>query len=286
MFGTTDPLDDHLELVRIVSGADVAAPAEWRALHGRLGDFLALDSLDQHPLRDQLAAAIVGGTDAAIPVMRTLALAEVANQAQVQMITTGVRNAVHRRMLEVYDGAAAYAQIAEKFNSAAKRFVDAANTADVEADAASMVEQPDKIRRSWHDAEGFGNELSRLVDPLAAAAALAGVDGADSDAVRIPLCANVDGHHCRKLWTAWLSRDGRCNRWSALHQLGVEVRAADLDGGIESYREPKAMEVRVEPILNADGRVVGSRRVPFDPEDGDVPQPIDPRRRQGRVTTV
>ena len=287
MLGTTDPLDDHLELVRIVSGADVAAPPEWRALAGRLGDFLALDNFDQHPLRDQLAAAIVGGTDAAIPVMRSLALAEVANQAQVQMITTGVRNAVHQRMREVYDAPAAYAQIAEKFNTAAKRFVDAASTVDVETDAASMLEQPDKIRRSWLDAEGFGNQLSKLIDPLAAAASLAGVPDTDSDTTRLPLCVDVDGHHRRKLWTAWSQSGGRCGRWSALHQLGVEIRAANIDGGLEAYRLPAAMETREETIRNSDGQAVGIRRVPFDPEDNpSALPPIDPRKPQKRVMIV
>ena len=69
------------------------------------------------------------------------------------------------------------------------------------------------------------NQLSRLIDPLAAAAALAGVDGTDSDTTRLPLCVNVEGHHRRQLWTAWVRRDGRCNRWSALHQLGATIRA-------------------------------------------------------------
>ena len=271
-----NPLADHLNRVETVEAAGVPAPEAWRALHGRLQDFLRL--ADQTPARDAVTAAVTNGAPD-VPMLRCLALAEVANHGQVEAVHRHVSNTVLRHLLEAYDAPAAYAQLAAKFDAASKRFVTAAGLADPEADAASMLEQPDKVRRSWLDSEGFGNELSRLVDPLAAVAALAGVSDTDQDTIRIPLCVNVDGHHCRHLWTAWIKRDGRCNRWSALHQLGVEIRAASIDGGIEAYREPKKLEYRQQDIRDADGRVIGTRRIEFDPEDnpGGLPR-IDPRR--------
>lgn len=185
-------------------------------------------------------------------------------------------------MREVYDGAAAYAQVAELFNKAATDFTAAAQLADPETDPTEMVTQPDKSRKAWHNSESHANQLSRLIDPLAAAAALAGVDGTDSDTTRLPLCVNVEGDHRRQLWTAWVRRDGRCNRWSALHQLGATIRALpDLEQH-QVYAEPRPIEHRRVQVGRGEYRFED-----HDPEDADYrPASIDPRRRQGRVTVV
>ena len=135
--------------------------------------------------------------------------------------------------------------------------------------------------------QSHADQLSRLIDPLAAAAALAGVTDTDQDTIRIPLCVTSTVIIAASLWTAWITTTGRCNRWSALHHLGVTIRAADIDGGIEAYREPKAMEHREEHIRDETGRVVATRRVEADPEDADFrPEPIDPRRPGGRMVAL
>ena len=281
MFATEDPLEDHIQLVDTVAAAGTPPPPGWTALHGRLQDFANLDSASQTPQRDQLTAAIVGGTDAAIPVMRSLALAECANQQQVQTVTAHVRNAVYQRMRELYDGAAAYTQVATKFDQAAKRFVTAASTVDVEADPVSMIEAPDKARKAWLDAEGFANGLTRLLPAMSAAATLAGIADADRDVALLPLCADLSGVHRRRAWESWVREGGRCGRWSALLKVGAVLRACPL-AEHEWYAEPRPLERRQEQIDTPNGK--GVRTVEVDPEDADYRRPpIDPRRRQGSV---
>ena len=64
----TDPLDDHAELVQTVEAAGIAPPEEWQALRARLRSFGEL--ADQTPQRDQLVAAVVGGADANVPLLK------------------------------------------------------------------------------------------------------------------------------------------------------------------------------------------------------------------------
>lgn len=283
----TDSLADHIDLVETVAAAGVDPPEEWRALHTRLRSFLDLDHSDEIPLRTQLADAIIGGAAANIPMLRALALAEVANGQQVLTITGHVRNAVHAKMVELYDPVAAYAAVAEKFNKIASDFTAAAAIADPEMAAAAMIVTPDKTRRAWLSSESYANQLSRLLDPLAAAASLAGIPNTDTDAVRLPLVADLSGCHRRRAWEAYIvtdaNNDGRASRWGRLARAGAVLRACPLDEH-QRYAEPKPMETREEQIRDADGRVVASRRVPFDPEDG-VVEPIDPRR-PGKTSSI
>lgn len=157
-----DPIGDHIRLVETVEAAGgVPAPEEWRALLGRLQSFQQL--ADQTPLRDRLAAAVINGDDD-VPTIRCLALAEDANQMQVQTVTGYVTNAVFKRLAEIYSAHArdAYSQVAAKFDKAAKLFVVAASTVDVEADPAVMVQADDKPRKCWLDSESHANALSLL----------------------------------------------------------------------------------------------------------------------------
>ena len=215
-------------------------------------------------------------------------MAEVANHGQVTTVTGAVRDAVLQRMRDVHEAAASdvYAAIAEKFDTAAKRFVAAASTTDPEADAVTMIDQPDKVRKAWLDAEGFGNELSRLLPAVQAAAALAGIADAERDHVALPLIADLADCHRRRVWEAWLTTTGRTNRWGALLRAGAVLRCCPLEEH-EWYAEPKAMEHREEPVHDETGRVVAIRRVAHDPEDSDYrPPPIDPRKPQKRVVIV
>lgn len=275
----TDPLDDHVELVQTVAAVGgIAAPEEWRQLHARLCRFLELSDLT--PQRDELVDAIVGGADANIPLLRALALAEVANNAQTTTVVGAVRAAVLARMLQVHEAVArdVYAQVAAKFDAAAKRFVTAASTVDPEADAVRMVEADDKPRKAWRDAESFANEISRLLPAVQAAAALADIPDTDADATVLPLVADLSDCHRRKAWLAWLTTTGRCHRWAALLRCGGVIRACALDQYPGPYAEPRPLEYRRESIGNG-----GVRTVEVDPEDADYhPAPIDSKR-GGRV---
>ena len=232
---------------------------------------------------DDVTAAVLGG-DPDVPALRCLALAEVANQAQVETVHNHVRNTVFQRMREVCDAYAAdaYTQIAEKFDKAAKLFTAAATVADPEADATQMVEAADKIRRGWLDSESFGNQLTRLLPAMAASAALAGIDNTESDAALMPLVADLAGVHRRRAWESWVHQGGRTNRWGQLLKVGAVLLACPLAEYPGAYREPKPIEHRREEFARGQYRVVD-----HDPEDENfVPEPINPRRRQGRVTAI
>jgi alkyl hydroperoxide reductase subunit AhpC len=86
-----------------------------------------------------------------------------------------VQRQVLRRLREIYSTVAAdnYAAVAAQFDKAAKQFTDLAATCDVKADAATIIDKPDKVRRAFLDAESHANAINRLLPALAAAATLA-----------------------------------------------------------------------------------------------------------------
>ena len=273
-----DPIGDHIRLVETVEAAGgVPAPEEWRALLGRLQSFQQL--ADQTPLRDRLAAAVINGDDD-VPTIRCLALAEDANQMQVQTVTGYVTNAVFKRLAEIYSAHArdAYSQVAAKFDKAAKLFVVAASTVDVEADPAVMVQADDKPRKCWLDSESHANALSRLLPAMCAAAALAGVPDAETDSASMPLVADLTDCHVRRAWESWVREGGRCGRWAALLKVGAVLRACPIGEYPGAYAEPRPLEHRKVQIARGEYRTEI-----HDPEDSDYkPAPIDPKR-GGRV---
>lgn len=276
-----DPLSEHRRLVDAVAAAGVPPPDEWTALGQRLTDFLALDSAASRPLRDKLIAAVVGGEpNADIPALRAAAHSEEVVGGKV---TSTVRHAVLARLVELYGKVAVdnYAKVGEVFDNWADKFATAAAQADPEAEGAAMVDQPDKARKAWLDAEKYAAQLTRLMSALHAAAQLAGVPevatkrdgGGGRDAVLIPLCVNTSDVHRRVVWEAWQA-EGRCGRWSALTKAGIEIRALPPDqlDGFETYRPARPLQERWVPIYP----LGTSRREIFDPEDPvppEVPQP-------------
>jgi hypothetical protein len=90
-----------------------------------------------------------------------------------------------------------------------------------------MLNAPDKTRKAYLDAESFGNQLTRLLPPLAAAATLArGIDiHPGNKLIALPLCIATDGHKRRDIWKAWDTQGARCGHWSALHRAGITIRA-------------------------------------------------------------
>ena len=275
---TSEQFRDHVAAVGTVAATGVQPPEEWTLLRQRLDGFTALET----PMLDRLTKSVIQPeTGCDIELLRAAAIAEQAPPQQIAPVTNRVVDAVLAELRRSYASVARdnYQAVARIFDSAAKQFTDAATITDVEADSAAMIDKPDKPRKAWLAAESFANQLTRLMPPLAAAAGLAGINGADTDPVLLALAADPGTAHRRRTWEAFLSRDGRCGRWSALHRLGVVIRAASLDG-LEPYREPKPLERREEPVARG-----VTKTVIHDPESpGYRPPTIEPRRMIGGMT--
>jgi hypothetical protein len=142
--------------------------------------------------------------------------------------------------------------------------------ADPEADSATLIGESERVRKAWLAGEAHAGTLTRLLPALAAAAALAGIANTDRDTVRLSLTVDARDLHRRRVWEAWTA-DGRCSRWSALHKLGVRIRACPL-GEFTPYREPAPLQEKERFT----GRGVGEVFV-FDPEDPQPePEPVKP----------
>jgi hypothetical protein len=272
-------LHDHCRLVEALADAGVAPPDAWLQLRDRLTAFVALDAAA--PMRARLVAAIVDGDpDADIAALRANAFAE---QLGVAKVTSTVRSAVTARLRETYAAVALdnYGSVATQFDDWATKFSTVAAAVDVEAEGAAMVDQPDKARKAWLDAERFAHRLTRSMGTLHAAARLAGApetahrDIGGRDAILIPLCVNPTDLHRRRVWEAWANTEGRCGRWSALHAAGVPIRAlpADQLATFEPYRAPKPLREDWIPIARGI-----SQSVIVDPEDTQPEQPEPAKR--------
>jgi hypothetical protein len=68
---------------------------------------------------------------------------------------------------------------------------------DVEASGSDMVDQPDKARKAWLDAERDAAQLTKLAATLEAAAHLAGVHISDESG-RLALCCDPAGKYRRR----------------------------------------------------------------------------------------
>lgn len=274
---TNQALDDHVRAMKVVANAGGTIPDEWERL---VGELARLSSLD-HPCRARLISAILDADKTAdVEALYAAALAEEAGTVDTARLLNAVRHVVSARLREVASTVAGanYAAIAKQYNEIAERFTSAATAFDPETDAVIVArDATNQQRKQWNEAESWAGELTRLSQPLATAAALAGVPNLDKTEVVLALLCQPTDQHRRQVWTAFTTRDPdrRCGRWSALTSLGVEIRAlpADQLGALQPYREPKPIEVRQIPI--ADGI---TRAEKFDPEDKDYrPPPIEPR---------
>jgi hypothetical protein len=231
----------------------------------------------------RMTDAVIGGDpDADIPLLKALAAAEAMDPATGGKAVAHLGDRVLHRLREIYAAGANYAKVAALFDDAAQHFCDVANIVDIESDAASMIDKPDKVRRAYLDAESFANALTKLVPPLCAAATLAtGIDIHPSDQLAVlPLVADTSGHKRRAVWDAFDTTGGRCGHWGALHRANITIRAADLDTYQKPYRRPL-------PIRREQQQVPGAPRgeirwVEIDPEERH-PEPIDPHRPSKRA---
>ncbi|OBG51837.1 hypothetical protein A5704_00915 [Mycobacterium sp. E735] len=279
----SDRFDEHLHDVKTLAAEGIPAPKEWVALYERYTSYQAM----QLPACDRLIAAIIApskGDD--VTALHGLALAETASPQTQAQVDNRVAAAVERRLRELYRPSARtnYEQAAARFNSVASDFATAAAVTDVEVPAADVVNASDDQRSAWTAAEQHAIKLDTLVPVLAAAAELAGV-GVNGDTALLPLCCDPADKHRRRVWEAWIHEGGRCRRWSALHRLGVVIRAANLDT-FARYDEPLPYETRTEQVA---GALPGTMRTTrLDPHDESYTPPKPPQKKMigGRMAAI
>ena len=200
MFPTSDPLDSHISAVRALG---VEPPLDWTEL---LEYFERYTSLDERPSTARLISAVVdpeNGDD--IVALRADAFAEATALPPARAeVTAAIRAAVLTSLREYYapHAQANYAQAADYYDTLVKKFTSAADVVDPETDAVAMVDENDRTRRAWGDAERYAHLLTASLSALTAAARLAGTDTTAPECL-LPLFVDPTGLHRRKVWSAW-----------------------------------------------------------------------------------
>ena len=154
-------------------------------------------------------------------------------------VTSVVSSAVLAELVSLYQpvGQRNYKTIADRFDQAARSFTAAVSICDPAVDSSAVIRLSERERSAWLGAEVCANELDELLQPLAAAAFLAGAPGAicvlneDAAALQLPLTVDVDKLHVRKAWAAWADTTTRCGRWAAIHRLGAKSALTALQTG-------------------------------------------------------
>ncbi|WP_210686883.1 hypothetical protein [Mycolicibacterium sp. GESEQ-9] len=230
----------------ILEKAGFQPPQEHAAIAERLA---RLEGMSE-PVTARLVEAVVTGEGDA-EQLRAGALAEVGGN--VHRLNDLVRNGVERAQGRIVREVAAetYKAVQSSFNAAATAFAKAVAAADPETPAEDIISQGDlKIQKAWQDAAQHSAELDRLLVPVLAAAANAGLPhpaGADTSAVagRSPktksmvlgLVVDATGvENIRDVWTA-LDAEGRTGAWGALLRVGAKIGAKNLDS-YEPLRQP------------------------------------------------
>jgi hypothetical protein len=272
---------EHLQTVQAVEAAGVDPPAAWVSLRDRYE--ATFPDNPTFPLRARLATAVVNPQpDDDLELLKAAVVAEGFGNTPA---FAHIRGTVLHELQQIYGTVAQqnYKAIAKQFDQAAKRFTDAATIADPEADAASMLDQPDKTRKAFLDSESHANALTRLIPALCGAATLAtGIDvHPTNQQLVLPLCVDVGTFRRRDVWAAWDVSTGRSQRWGALARIGATITAHPLDPPLTEYRRALPVEQRRR---QAPGQPHGILEYyEFDPED-DVEQ-IDPFQ-PGRMTVA
>ncbi len=221
------------------------------ALRDRFARFTAITN----PCRERLAAEIVAPTGADIATLRAAALAEeAADSGDEASVTSVVSSAVLAELVSLYQpvGQRNYKTIADRFDQAARSFTAAVSIYDPAVDSSAVIRLSERERSAWLGAEVCANELDELLQPLAAAAFLAGAPGAicvlneDAAALQLPLTVDVDKLHVRKAWAAWADTTTRCGRWAAIHPLGAKIRANGSPDRLQPYAQPQPLTVNWE----------------------------------------
>lgn len=230
--------------VKLVEKAGIALPDRFIAVRQRLTDWQGLRNAT--PCRDRLVAAAADPDSLDdIPALRAAAHAEATASPKV---STAVLAGFHRALREAWrpDAATVYNQAADMFDHAAEQLAAAAALIDPEADPETVVSESAAKRTAWAAAPLHANDLNRLIDPLRAAAWLAGADTYGSDQLLLALLTDPKNAHRRRIWQAWETRDGRTKRWGALLAAGADLRAHRHLDRLQPYRRPAPLEVTTE----------------------------------------
>jgi hypothetical protein len=245
----SDRFLEHLRRVATLAEAGIPPPRPWTELHDRYDAYRAM------PLTaaQRLADAIIKPTRTDdINWLHAHALAETANPMQQANVDNAVAHAVEARLLDLYRPAAHanFEKAGTRFTDAATAFTDAANVIDPDAPATDIVGAPDDQRAAWSAAEALAAQLDATMPILTVAAELAGTHIDNEDGSLLTLCVSPIDMGRRALWEAWVTKDGRCGRWSALHRIGAHIRAANLEDA-QPYRQPRDIEYRQRQIAGA-----------------------------------
>ncbi|OMB88863.1 hypothetical protein A5741_01440 [Mycolicibacterium conceptionense] len=250
----------------------VEPPAEYVALRERINTYTAID----RPLTDRLVAAVLSGEGADnYAELRSLAIAESVTSDLDEKVNT----AAWAKLREIYDEVAAdsYKAIAARWDALSAEFAAAVKIVSPTATADEVIELPAASQKAWKRGRELSAQLDELSVLLQTAAMLTGIQNTETNqraaapelwrqaqtSMLIGLSCDPGELHRRRVWEAF------DQGWAALIELGVELRAADLDT-YEPYRKPKQMLQRKQ--LRADGLY---EHVPVDPEDPDyVPMPL------------
>lgn len=230
-------------------------PDEYFRLTSRAETF----TLDRRAFTKRFADSVVTGADEnEILQLRALALIEVSaspvHHAELRKV---LREHVDRVTDDLYAGVAEdnWKTIADQFDSAATALTKAHTIVPATTNPANLVTASPNVRKAWAEGQTQSSVLDGLVEPLLAAARLAGLDAAGTP-WGIGATVRTDGLHRRRVWEAWESG----NRWTALLDLGATIQAPELYD-LEPYREPAPIEIRLEQ------RGIGWANVEYDPED-------------------
>jgi hypothetical protein len=251
---------DHVEAVERLAAAGIPAPKEWTDLLNRYQTFTALTSDAQR----RLTEAVLDGNTDEVDELRAFALIEAASNAEHRAtVNNFVGAAVATRLTNLYEPSAekSFVKAAALFNAAAKRFTGFADLVDPNLDAELVIDLDDKQRQAWGQAPVAVRDLDAALAVLAEAAWLSGVSGVSTGETLIALAMDTTDVDRRSIWEAWETVEGRCGRWAAVHALGLEIAAANLDG-FQPYRRPAPLQESWERV---DGEIGFTRRM-VDPE--------------------
>jgi len=239
-------------------------------------------SAEQTSPLEALADAYRDGADeTTLATLRAAALlAEITTPEAEGRVHRSVAPVARQQLHDAYHTVASrnYNKIRDQFNATANDFIAHTAIVDPESDAKTLVSASDEVRTAWLNAEVLAGKLDALTDALADAAILAGTK-INNQPDKFGLVVNAEGVHRREAWTAWNTSNNRCGRWSALHQLGCELRAAEL-GEHKPYREAHPLEKR-----HVRGRF-GVRTVTIDPESGDADEQVQLNADEKLITLI
>lgn len=261
----------------------IEMPDDYTELLERHAEYRALRT----PARDRLTEAVIDGVGTDLGLLRAAAIAEtVASKA----VDDHVQGAVRSRLRAIHDSVAAdhYAEVARQFDVAAKAFQKAYAIVSPETNPAEIVTADEKTRKAYVDGQTHAQTLTRLTTLLGLAAELAGAERPNADQaaasrahaigidqLQLGLTVDAEDAHVRRLWEAWETNGAQTGtQWAALAELGVPIRATDLDQ-YSPQRLPRQLLERRETVYDGEA-VDNGNGTTFTPAARVITRVVDP----------